>query len=650
MLGGGSALAQTAKAVSNPPELTVVRPQDAGNGQRSDQAGTAAQAPAVQRRDALLVRPSPAAREAFLSLTVKYTDTVLYNPATGTNDKLRLRTYNDSLVGPTARVFPGEAVRIDVNNTLPLDECVNPQGNHNIPNCFNTTNLHGHGLWVSPSGNSDNVLLEIQPGVSFQHEYNIPPDHPAGTFWYHPHRHGSTAIQVGSGMAGALIVMGNRAPTAKANGEVDKTGDIDTILKTADGAAFTERLFVMQQVPYACYDSSGNIKTDKDGHWLCDAGDVGVVDSYALFGPGTWDKSGRATSINGVVQPIVSGVEAGRVERWRFLHAGVRETIGLEVRKLKPSPAPVTAFTRAEMESWVKDNCNGPRVALFSIARDGLTQARAVREETIVHEPGYRTDVLAAFPEEGDYCVVDAELDTTSTINAQKEKTSLLAFVQVRGGKPFSGDGTELVRAALLDGAKTLPQDVRGTVENELKDLSLAAFVPHPTITAAEVTGRQDLIFGIDVTSSPARFGVNHQPFEPGRVDRALTLGGVDEWTLTSTTVNGGPIGHPFHIHVNPFQVVRILNPNGVDVTDPKELAKLKPEEREKEIDYALLKGVWKDTLFVKSNYRVEVRTRYRRYIGDFVLHCHILDHEDQGMMQYVRVSLPGSSLSSHAH
>ena len=39
--------------------------------------------------------------------------------------------------------------------------------------------------------------------------------------------------------------------------------------------------------------------------------------------------------------------------------------------------------------------------------------------------------------------------------------------------------------------------------------------------------------------------------------------------------------------------------------------------------------------------YTVKVRTRYQRYIGDFVLHCHILEHEDEGMMQNVRISLP---------
>ena len=60
------------------------------------------------------------------------------------------------------------------------------------------------------------------------------------------------------------------------------------------------------------------------------------------------------------------------------------------------------------------------------------------------------------------------------------------------------------------------------------------------------------------------------------------------------------------------------------------------------------MKGVWKDTIFVKNagggaagTYKVIVKTRYQRYIGQFVLHCHILDHEDQGMMQNVAIVLP---------
>jgi len=54
--------------------------------------------------------------------------------------------------------------------------------------------------------------------------------------------------------------------------------------------------------------------------------------------------------------------------------------------------------------------------------------------------------------------------------------------------------------------------------------------------------------------------------------------------------------------------------------------------------EYAGTKGIWKDTLFVKGGYTLYVRTRYQRYIGEYVLHCHILFHEDHGMMQLLEI------------
>jgi len=77
--------------------------------------------------------------------------------------------------------------------------------------------------------------------------------------------------------------------------------------------------------------------------------------------------------------------------------------------------------------------------------------------------------------------------------------------------------------------------------------------------------------------------------------------------------------------------------------------------------NYPGLKGVWKDTLWIKSIlpatpppgtsgiYTIKVRTRYQRYIGEYVLHCHILDHEDQGMMQNVAVVLPQGDYAATA-
>ena len=115
-----------------------------------------------------------------------------------------------------------------------------------------------------------------------------------------------------------------------------------------------------------------------------------------------------------------------------------------------------------------------------------------------------------------------------------------------------------------------------------------------------------------------------------------LPLGKAEEWRTAALTAN-----HPLHIHVNPFQVVSIKNSQGNDVSDPKGPA-FDP-------DYAGLKGEWKDTVIVKENHRVAFRTRYERFTGDFVIHCHIMFHGDHGMMQNLRIAAEGESAPAHA-
>lgn len=153
------------------------------------------------------------------------------------------------------------------------------------------------------------------------------------------------------------------------------------------------------------------------------------------------------------------------------------------------------------------------------------------------------------------------------------------------------------------------------------------------------MTGKQPpLTFNIDTSMSPPLFEVDGRPYDPARIDRKLPLGGVEEWSLHATEI----AGHPFHIHVNPFQIVSIKDAAGNEVSDSGE---------GDDSEYADMKGVWKDTLFIKPGYTITMRTRYQRYIGAFVLHCHILDHEDQGMMENVLVYLPdGQGGVSGAH
>jgi FtsP/CotA-like multicopper oxidase with cupredoxin domain len=101
---------------------------------------------------------------------------------------VRLLTYNGRFPGPLIRAREGDLLRVALVNRL--DE---------------PTNLHFHGLHVSPEANGDNVFVEVPPGGRFVYELTVPAGH-GGTFWYHPHRHHHLARQLWRGLAGPLVI------------------------------------------------------------------------------------------------------------------------------------------------------------------------------------------------------------------------------------------------------------------------------------------------------------------------------------------------------------------------------------------------------------------------------------------------------------
>lgn len=581
--------------------------------------------------------------EKALDLRIVMTGGTIRNPASGRDEKVRLRSYQgddvdpkNPFIAPKIEVRPSDTIRVTLHNQLDKDPSCTSHGNPNTPHCFNGTNLHTHGLWVNPAGNGDNVLISINPGVDFQYEYKIPPDHPAGTFWYHTHRHGSTALQVSSGMAGALIVRGSRLPKLE-DGKV-RSGDLDVLLRP-----FPERTLVLQQIQYACRDASGAIKRNADGTYLCGPDDVGGIESYDDFGPDGWVNSGRYTSINGKVLGELRNAEAGRIERWRVIHGGVRDTIALEFREMRADAASAEGLAPAAHDAFVQAQCTGAPLQQHLVAADGITLAAAMPRETVTFQPGYRWDTLLVFPKPGRYCVIDANSPASASVDGNAPSRRLLGTVIVGPGRNVPGSITAYIQSRLTEVARTFPVSVRKRVVDDLADgLKLTSFVPHATIEKDDVTGYQTLVFNIDTSVKPPLFEVDGEPYEPERIDRTLKLGDIDEWTLSSTFAS-----HPFHIHVNPFQIVEILDPSGKDVSAPG-------ATDGDDGQYPGLKGVWKDTVWVKNGggvYKVVARTRYQRYIGDFVLHCHILDHEDKGMMQNVRIALPdGNGGAATAH
>ncbi|MFY9823177.1 MAG: multicopper oxidase family protein [Thermoanaerobaculia bacterium] len=464
---------------------------------------------------------------------------------------VHLRNYNGKLVGPTFRVKPSDTLRLSLLNRLPKP--AQPAPPMDMDNCgvheqLDVTNFHTHGLHISPSGISDDVLREIQPGGPNArpepYAFAILPagnppgekpiDHHPGTDWYHAHLHGSTAVQLASGMAGALIV----------------EGDIDQIPAVARAK---ERIFVFQQL---AFDKDGEIKS--------------IEDLNGNFTGNNPPKTGpkKHTSINGVVKPLIV-MRPGQVERWRMIDAGVFEVLDLSLRR-KDNPSIVVPF--------------------HQIALDGITLARVKQAGQIELGPGYRADAL-----------VQAPLTPGITYELYKSKPSfnLLAFATEQESR-LAGKPEILAEIKVETGTCTAP-------------CSTAMLAPGTVLPApfADIRSTTLPVKNVTFSFDAGKFKINNECFHHEHVlpEFRLKKGAVEEWHLHNTS--GGP--HPFHIHVNPFQM---LNADGSP-------------------------GEWRDTIIVPPGGELRMRTRIERFTGRFVLHCHILPHEDRGMMQLVEVSEP---------
>lgn len=431
------------------------------------------------------------------------------------------QTFEGTFPAPTLRIKAGDTLRIKLTNNLPADTDPVP-ADRNTPHHFNTTNLHTHGLHVSPQEPSDNVFVLVEPeGGTYQYEYHIPADHPPGTYWYHPHNHGATSVQLFGGMAGALIIEGgvDEVPEVKAAADV---------------------VMVINEL---------NI----DGQ--------GTVPLYTKTG--VFPLNQRLLTINGRLLPTIT-MRPGEVQRWRVINATVRTLVEMQLQGH----------------------------TLNVIARDAITVPNMIPVASEVMGAGNRSDVLVqASTQAGLYTLVRKAV---GNVPSGGEPEQVLAYVQVVG---------ELAQMSLPTGPLPTPE--------ALPDIDPGEVTNFRTLTFAVAPGGPAFV-APNVGNFP-NFTIDGQRFDPTRVDHPVPLGAVEEWTL----INTSNVEHPFHIHVNDFQVFEV---NGV--AQPLE---------------------WRDTITIPAkvgnvNGSVRFRTRFEDFTGKFVLHCHILQHEDIGMMQVVEV------------
>jgi FtsP/CotA-like multicopper oxidase with cupredoxin domain len=496
-------------------------------------------------------------------------------------------------VGPTIKVKAGDTLNVHLQNDL-----------------SESTNLHTHGLHIDPEGikgpngnietPSDNVLWEIpgDKGQSQDFKFHIRDDHYPGTFWYHPHHHGTTADQVADGMAGALIVEDNS----------DALDSFPWIKKAQD------RIFVLQQIP--ALDTRRNASDPSDPNHDCEVNSKDSGNSQCI--------TTIYTTVNGVLNPTIN-MAPGALERWRFIHAGQRYSLPILFNTLENS---------------------GFQFKL--IALDGITLDSARNIDELELYPGYRADVIVKAPK-------DRKDGTYLLSNNGQKAVSWFPITRfpITPNTPKTGLQDQL-RDKDEDGV-SLPPDSGQTVPGSVEKVEL-----HPNLVTVTLTGTtmlkpriptiptkddypnltsldrpNDIItdphanndesveFNIytDTDTEISEFQVNGQVYSgdpEAEPDFCLKLGDAQKWKLTSSAAS-----HPFHIHVNAFQVV---DPGNSGTT----------------------KGDWHDTIIVNRTEDDEtdpviIKTRYDDFTGKFVLHCHILPHEDSGMMSLVEITKDGN-------
>lgn len=223
--------------------------------------------------------------EGELQVTLRLGAARLQGPAVD----VMTRSYGE-VPGKTWMIRPGDRLSVLLKNDLEGSWGPDAVNDYHHPN---TTNLHVHGLHVSPIAPSDDVLYTVaHPLGSAQYDYHILGDHSPGTYWYHPHHHGSTLIQSAGGAAGAIVVQ-------------DPPGYLSPQLE-----AMVDQVFVVQDLIASKLELAANVSHDH------------------LFKAERWSSQDELLLVNGAPLPVVSA-RPGEWQRWRLVMAGLSRYLNL---------------------------------------------------------------------------------------------------------------------------------------------------------------------------------------------------------------------------------------------------------------------------------------------------------------------------------
>ncbi len=470
---------------------------------------------------------------------------------------VKLRAYNGTVPGETLVVKPGDRLKIIIDNRLTPYDSSGWNGDHNVPHDLNTTNLHLHGLEIiphlfEPVGTSEphSDMIAIRPGELYTYVFDIPENHPSGMFWYHPHHHGSTAVQAVSGMAGVIIVQG----------PIDQVPEIaaarDVRLAISDLGLFESEteanVWTYEPVQNAIWNTFGTAQAgDLVRVWNTQKQDWdNRPDLKGGFSTG--DYKVRFYCANGqpfyredhnpaggtdpagapVGSPMAISMRPGEVIRLRVLNACSDLVM----------PMVLTQSVAPHLIALDGVNFSAPR-AMGSLvdsqsAWNGVVDYNA-NAGSLVLGPGNRAEMLIKAPASpGTFQLVQLSHSGQQFLSAPRKVVAEFTVA----GEPMD-----------MPLPTTLPTPSRFQPPIKQSEIAQTRSV-HFTGAFPAV---QNPVVGID-------FSLNEKQYDVHTIDTTSALGTAEAWGLSAAMhMHGNAEGHPFHIHVNSFEVKEITSASG---------------------------------------------------------------------------------------
>ena len=438
----------------------------------------------------------------------------------------RSNVYNGQYIPPVFRLRRGEELQLRLVNKIGAAD-VQIDGTQ-------ASNLHYHGMSVSPKPPADDIYLVIpslqmiedptlahnhsgmtmRDNYVYEYRWKVPEDHDQGPFWYHSHAHGDAESQVLSGLSGLFMV----------------DGFINGWYPALNGAQ--ERILVLKDIDL----------------------------------PGAADGDPKSKTINGQKNPTIS-MTRGQPQIWQVGNVGADAFFDLEVEGL---------------EFWI-------------LSRDGNPLEKPYKTTRLWLPPGARFTAFIYAATTGQHRIISRAVDTGPQGDPNPEVRLGTVVVDRPRPLPFGGP----VGAS----EPGVPIPTRRGVRSAAAMLREQPIARRRVITFSE-------------SEDGNSFFLNGQQWSPDRDDAISQVGDVEEWTVRNVTGEH----HVFHIHQTDFLV---LESNGEKNDMGRVLDTINvPYARDgRPGEVKLIMPFLKD-----------------RIAGRFVYHCHILEHEDGGMMANILI------------